>query len=35
LASNRGLARRFISRFRDLAWKVFESDLVECTKRRC
>ncbi len=33
LASDRELARRFISRFRDLAAKVFESNLVECIQR--
>ena len=31
MASDRGLARRFISRFRDLASRVFESELVECS----
>jgi len=31
LAGHRSLARRFISRFRDLASRVFESELVECS----
>ncbi|MFM7990324.1 MAG: hypothetical protein ACKPKO_64515, partial [Candidatus Fonsibacter sp.] len=33
LAGDRGRARRFISRFGDLAAKVFESELVECSQR--
>ena len=33
LACDRGLARRFISRFRNLAAKVFESELVECSQQ--
>ena len=31
LAGHRSLARRFINRFRDLASRVFESELVECS----
>ena len=33
LAGDRSLARRFISRFRDLASRVFESELVECSAK--
>ena len=33
LAGDRSLARRFISRFRDLASRIFESELVECSAK--
>ena len=33
VAGNRGPARRFVSRFRDLAAKIFEIELIVCSER--